>query len=131
MHLELVRAREELTETDGRCDGSRAELEEKRKSTTGGLLMLGRACVAGWFRTTAMSSGESEFYSATVCACEPLWACKCFKGFGIHHDCSVEGRRVCLHWHGNALGTWTIKHVESSFLHCNTGFDRDGSHSTR
>ena len=47
-------------------------------STIGGLLMLGGACVAGWSRTqkpTALSSGESEFYSATVCACELLWAC--------------------------------------------------------
>ena len=79
MHLELVRPREQLTEMVGWCDGSWADLDEKRRSTTGGLLMLGAACVAGWSRTqkpTALSSGESEFYSATVCACELLWACE-------------------------------------------------------
>ena len=79
MPLELFRLREQLTETVGWCDGSWADLDEKRRSTTGGLLMLGGACAAGWARTqkpTALSSGESEFYSATVCACELLWACE-------------------------------------------------------
>ena len=76
MHLELVRPREQLTEMFGWCDGSCADLDETRRSTTGGLLMLGGACVAGWSRTqkpTALSGGESEFYSANVCACELLW----------------------------------------------------------
>ena len=57
MHLGLVRPREQLTEMVGWCDGSWADLDEKR----GGLLMLGGACVAGWSRTqkpTALSSGE-------------------------------------------------------------------------
>ena len=65
----------------GWCDGSWADIDEKRRSTTGGLLMLGGACVAGWSRMqkpTALSSGDSEFYSATVCACELLWACEFF-----------------------------------------------------
>ena len=81
MHLELVRPREQLTEMVGWCDGSWTDLDEKRRSTTGGLLMLGGACVAGWSRTlkpTALSSGGSEFYSATDCACELLWACEFF-----------------------------------------------------
>ena len=79
MHLELVRPREQLTEMVGWCDGPWADLDEKRRSTAGGLLMLGGACVAGWSRTqepTSLSSGESEFYSATVSACELLWACE-------------------------------------------------------
>ena len=64
MHLELIRPREQLTEMVGWCDGSWADLDEKRRSTTGGPLTLGGACVAGWSRTqkpTAMSSSESEF----------------------------------------------------------------------
>ena len=84
MHLELVRPREQLTELVGWCGGSWADLDENRRSTTGGLLMLGGACVAGWSQTqkpTALSSGESELYSATVCACELLW----------------EGGRICVH----------------------------------
>ena len=79
MHLEVVRPREQFTEFVGWCDGSRADFDEKRRSTTGGLLVLGGACVAGWSRTqkpTGLSSDESEFYSATVCACELLWACE-------------------------------------------------------
>ena len=75
MHLELIRPREQLTQMVGWCDGSWGDLDEKLRSSTGGLLMLGGACVAGWSRTqkpTALSSGESEFHSATVCACELL-----------------------------------------------------------
>ena len=112
MHLEPIRPREQLTEMVGWCDGSWADLDEKRRSSTGGLLMLGGACVAGWSRTqkpTALSSGESEFYSAIVCACELLWACEFFRRAGIHHDCLFPGGRVCVHWHGNAFGTWSIE----------------------
>ena len=32
-----------------------------------------------------------------------------FKGNGVHHDCSVERKRICVHWHGNAVGTWEIE----------------------
>ena len=41
--------------------------------------------MAGWSRTqkpTALSSSESEFYSATVCACELMWACEFSKELG-------------------------------------------------
>ena len=44
VHLELVRPQEQLTEMVGWCDKSWADLDEKRRSTTGGLLMLGGAC---------------------------------------------------------------------------------------
>ena len=36
-----------MTEVVGWCDGSWADLDEKRRSITGGLLTLGGACVAG------------------------------------------------------------------------------------
>ena len=121
MHLELIRPREQLTEMVGWCDGSWADLDEKRRSTGGGLLMLGGACVAGLSRTqkpTALSSGESDFYSATFCTCELLWACDFFfKRAGIHHDCLSEGRRICVYWHGNASGTWSIQ-TSTSMIIC-------------
>ena len=100
MHLELVRPREKLTELVGWCDGSWADLDEKRRSTTGGLLMLGGPCVADWSRTqkpTALSSGESEFYSATVCACELLWACEFLRELGYTMTaCLKEDTSACI-----------------------------------
>ena len=100
IHLELDRPREQLTEIVGWCDGSWADLDEKGRSTTGGLLMLGGACVAGWSRTqklTAMSSGESEFYSATVCACEFLWVCEILKELGYTMTaCLKEDASACI-----------------------------------
>ena len=88
---------------------------KKRRSATGGLLMLGRACVAGWSRTqkpTAMSSGESEIYSATVCACELLWACECLRELGYTMTARLkEDASACI---GTAtrLGPGRLKHVE-------------------
>ena len=113
MHLDLVRPREQLTKLVGWCDGSWPDLDEKRKSTTGGLLMFGRACVAGWSRTqkpTALNNGVNEFYSATVCACELLWACECLKELGYTMTaCLKEDASACIDWHGNTSGTWSLK----------------------
>ena len=102
---------EQLTELVGWCDGSWADLDEKRRSTTGGLLMLGGACVAGWSHTqkpTAMSSGESELYSATVCTCD-LVGLRIFERVGIHHCCPAKRSCISLHSHGDALGTRKIE----------------------
>ena len=115
MHLELVQPREQLTELVGWCDGSWADLDEKRRSTTGGLLMLGGACVAGWSRTqkpTALSSGESEFYLATVCACELLWACEFLRELGYTMTaCLKEDASACIGM-ATRLGPGRLKHVE-------------------
>ena len=104
-----------MTELVGWCDGSWADLDEKRRSTTGGLLMLGGACVAGWSRTqkpTALSSGESEFYSATDCACELLWACECLRELGYTMTaCLKEDASACIGM-ATRLGPGRLKHVE-------------------
>ena len=116
MQLELIRPREQLTEMVGWCDGSWADLDEKRMSTTGVLLMRGGACVAGWSRTqkpTALSSGESEFDSATVCACELLWASDFFKselGYTMT-TCLKEDASACIGM-ATRLDVVRLKHVE-------------------
>ena len=57
--------------------------------------------MAGWSRTqkpTALSSGESEFYSATVRACELLWACEFIKkemGYTMT-ACLKEDASACI-----------------------------------
>ena len=75
MHLELIRPQEQLTEKVGWCDGSWADLDEKRRSTTCGSLMLGAACellLAFFLRELG--------YTMTAC---------------LRYDA----------WHGNAFGT--------------------------
>ena len=115
MHLELIRPREQLTEIVGWCDGLWADLDEKRRSTTGGLLMLGGARVADSSRTqkpTAMSSGESEFYSATVCAFQLLWACVFSKEFGFTMTARLKEDACACIGMATRLGLWRLKHVE-------------------
>ena len=112
MHLELTRPRGQLTEMFGWCDGSWADLDENRRSTTGGLLMLGRACLTGWSRTqkpTALSSGDSEFHSATVCACELLWACEFLRELGYTMTaCLKEDASACIGM-ATLFETWSIE----------------------
>ena len=83
---------------------------------------------ASWYRTqrpTAMSCGGSEFYSATVCAWWALVGLWMFERVGIHHDYSVDRRRVRLHWHGNAFGTWAIEaHWNHAFCTATLGTTR-------
>ena len=115
MHPELVRPREQLTKLVGWCDGSWPDLDEKRESTTGGLLMLGGASVAGWSRTqkpTALNNGVNEFYSATVCACALLWACEfCRALVYTITACLKEDASACIGM-ATRLGPGRLKLVE-------------------
>ena len=59
-----------------------------------------------------MSSGESEFYSATVCACELLWACEFLKELGYNMTaCLKEDASACIGM-ATRLGPGRLKHVE-------------------
>ena len=79
--------------------------------------------MAGWSRTqkpTAMSSGESEFYSATVCACELLWACEFLKELGYTMTARLkEDASACIGM-ATRLGSWTtsrsslVNHITDS-----------------
>ena len=63
-------------------------------------------------KPTALSSGESEFYSATVCACELLWACEFSRGLGYTMTaCLKEDASACICM-ATRLGPGRLKHVE-------------------
>ena len=71
--------------------------------------------MAGWSRTqkpTALSSGESEFYSATVCACELLRACEFSRELGYNMTaCLKEDASVYIGM-ATRLGPGRLEHVE-------------------
>ena len=71
--------------------------------------------MAGWSRTqkpTALSSGESEFYSATACACELLWAFEFSRELGYTMTaCLKEDASACIGV-ATRLGPSRLKHVE-------------------
>ena len=71
--------------------------------------------MAGWSRTqkpTAMSSGESEFYSATVCAYELLCACEFFKESGYTMTARLKRDAPACTGMETRLGCGRLKHVE-------------------
>ena len=68
--------------------------------------------VRGTQKPTALSSGESEFYSATVCACELLWACEFLGEMGYTMTaCLKEDASACIGM-ATRLGPGRLKHVE-------------------
>ena len=69
--------------------------------------------MAGWSQQpTAMSGGESEFYSATVCACGLLWACSCLQELGYTMSARLkEDASACIGV-ATRLGPGRLKHVE-------------------
>ena len=60
MHLELVRPREQLTELVGWCDGSWADLDEKRRSTAGGSVDAWRS-VRGWLVSNTETNSSEQW----------------------------------------------------------------------
>ena len=99
----------------GWCDGSWADLDEKRRSTTGGLLILGGACVAGWSRTeksTALSSGKVNFTPQLFVRVSPCGLANFGRELGYTMTaCLKEDASACM---GTAtrLGPGRLKHVE-------------------
>jgi len=67
------RPNEEANKLFGYVDANHATDKDDRKSVGGHVLMLNRAAIS-WasrkLRTVALSSFESEYYSASVCGCE-------------------------------------------------------------
>ena len=60
MHLELNRPRDQLTELVGWCDGSWADLDEKRRSTTGGPADAWWS-VRGWLVSNAETNSDEQW----------------------------------------------------------------------
>ena len=60
MHLGLVRPQKQLTEMVGWCDGSRADLDEKRRSTTDLLLSAGHPPILSPLLTTLLLNSSSS-----------------------------------------------------------------------
>ena len=87
--------------------------------------------MAGWSRTqkpTKLSSGESEFCSATVCACELLWACEFLRELGYTVTaCLKEDALACIGM-ATRLGPGRLKHVEiKHFALGTTGTTKSGT----
>ena len=59
--LELVRPREQLTELFGWCDGSCADLDEKRRSTTGWWSVDSWRSVRGWLVSNAETNSSEQW----------------------------------------------------------------------
>ena len=103
----------------GWADSSWADDPKTRRSTSGGVLEIGGACVHAWSRTQAIvaqSSAEAELYAATACAAELLWLRSFMGELGITmHPVVKEDASACIGL-ATRLGPGRVKHIEIKHL---------------
>ena len=93
--------------------------KRSRKSTSGGLIVLGQHCIKAWSKTqslVAISSAESEFYSVVKASCERRGFCTLFKDLGmelkirVHMDASAAKGII------EKKGVSRVRHLDTSVL---------------
>jgi len=96
-----------------------AGCKEQRKSTSGGVLMLGRHCLKSWSRTQgviALSSGEAEYYGMVKGGSEALGmrALACDLGMSLSIElCSDASAAIGI---ASRRGVGKVRHIEVSQL---------------
>ena len=71
------------------ADTDYAGCRRTRKSTSGGIGMMGNHLIKGWSTTQAviaLSSGEAEYYGIVTGASVGLGGAQCTQGFRMHHQ---------------------------------------------
>ena len=109
----------EPTEINVYVDSDWAGCKRTRKSTTGGVMMFGNACLCSWSRTQsvqALSSAEAEFYAVGTGIVEGLCMQQLLRELDIHvklvvHTDSSSGKSYC-----ERLGVGRMKHIELRYL---------------
>ena len=111
--------REEEMALDVFADSDWAGCKSSRKSTSGGMIVVGGTVVKSWSRTQktrALSSGEAEFYALTSAAAEALGMQAVAKDMGwdlkitVHTD-STAAKSMC-----SRRGLGKCRHMETKFL---------------
>ena len=92
---------------------------QTRRSTSGGLVVVGGGTVKSWSSTQgsiALSSGEAEYYAAVKGACEGLGVVSLLKDMGqearstVHID-STSGKAIA-----SRTGVGKVRHMDTRYL---------------
>ena len=89
---------DEVKQLDGWVDSDYAGCRKTRKSTSGGLIMLGSHALKTWSSTQAniaLSSGEAEYYAMVKCGSQLLGMNALVRALGIgEKECPVKNKKT-------------------------------------
>ena len=100
-------------------DSDWAGCSDSRKSTSGGLLMVGRQWIKSWSRTqalVALSSGEAELYAMVKASAELLGLLSLLRDWGIETDGEVMGDAAACLGIIQRKGLGRLRHIQTNYL---------------
>jgi hypothetical protein len=111
---------EDFETIEGFCDTDWAGCKQTRKSTSGGMLVIGKSIVKSWAKTQtviATSSGEAEYYGLAKATAEALGLNSLCKDLGIsvsHINMWVDSSAAKAV--AGRVGAGKLRHVEVAHL---------------
>ena len=100
-------------------DSDWAGCRKTRKSTSGGILMLGSTAVRGWSTNQAviaLSSGEAEYYAALKGASQALGFQSMLRDIGLHTSVTVFSDSSAARGIIHRTGLGKLRHLEVGYL---------------
>ena len=116
---EIIESNKACVSVDVYVDSDWAGCLQTRRSTSGGLVVVGGGTVKSWSSTQgsiALSSGEAEYYAAVKGACEGLGVVSLLKDMGqearltVHID-STSGKAIA-----SRTGVGKVRHMDTRYL---------------
>ena len=107
-----------------------AGCKETRKSTSGGVLMIGSHMLKGWSNTQsvlALSSGEAEYYGMVRGSSTALGAPILMEDMGMRVQVRVLSDSSAALGIARRRGLGTVRHIELNQLWCRKGCTQDTS----
>ena len=109
----------EPTEISVYTDADWAGCRRSRKSTSGGVILLGRHCVKAWSKTQAViakSSAESELYSVIKGSCEGLGMQTLMDDLGVTIDINLHLDATAAKGILERSGLSKVRHIDVNHL---------------
>ena len=109
---------DKIFEVSAWCDADHAGCLRTRKSTSGGVLMLGENCVKTYSRgqgVISLSSGESEYYALVSAISEALGLNALMKDFGVRLKVGARMDATAGIAMGSRRGLGKAKHIDTVF----------------
>ena len=117
--ITFFKYQEEITIIDGWSDSDYAGCRRTRKSTSGGVIMLGKHLIKSWSVTQAiiaLSSGEAEFYALVKCGSIALGIRNMLRDLGIKVKIQISTDASAAKGITARRGAGKIRHIEVSQL---------------
>ena len=100
-------------------DTDYAGCRETRKSTSGGLIMLGKHVIRTWSatqRVIALSSGEAEFYGMVKGGAEAMGSRSILSDLGLEHKIRLSEDSSAAKGIADRTGLGKVRHIEVNQL---------------